>query len=274
MQYQITSQNNPLVKQVVKLQTKPAERKRSGLFVVEGRRETSMALTAGIRAEYVFVCSEVFQEDPAYPVLERIPKETSLIYVGSGVYNKMAYRKDMEGVIMLGTQQSLNIRDLNPGRNALIIILESLEKPGNLGAILRTADAAGADAIILSDAKTDVYNPNAIRASLGCIFTIPLAVCTGEEARVWLKDTTCWPEKQRPKLYAAALQTKTNYESADFTGPIALVFGAEDTGLSEPWRQAADQIIRIPMEGTIDSLNVGVSVAVMAFEAKRQRRKH
>ncbi|MDR4989170.1 MAG: RNA methyltransferase [Bacteroidales bacterium] len=269
----ITSMQNPLVKQVLRLQQKAAERKKTGLFVVEGRREVSLALTHGVNLHQLLLCPEVFTEDPAYPVLTMAAGDRKTVYVSRAVYNRMAYRGDAEGVLMLGEHKSRDPLQLTLPDSPLIVVLEAVEKPGNLGAVLRTADAAGVDAVVLADARTDLYNPNVIRSSLGCVFTLPVVSCSSSEAIAWLTNAGSWPGEKQPRIYAAALQTDTLYYDSDMRGPSALVFGAEDKGLSAPWQAAAHQTIKIPMSGSIDSLNIGASVAVLCFEARRQRQQ-
>lgn len=265
----ITSLQNPLVKQLIRLQQKASERTKTGLFVAEGRREVSMAISHGIEIDQLLISEDIYIGDSSYPI--DIHESRKVIFVSRAVYNKLAYRKDVEGVIMIGVQRPLTIEELQLPGDALILVLEGVEKPGNLGAILRTADAAGVDALILADAVIDIYNPNAIRSSLGCVFTVPVLSSSSRDAIAWLKDPGKWPGQKLPEIYSAALQTDTFYYDSDMKGATALVFGAEDTGLSESWRTVSHQIIKIPMSGAIDSLNVGASVAVLCFEARRQR---
>lgn len=265
----ISSLQNPFVKQIVKLQQKASERRKTGLFVIEGRREVSLALSHGIETEHMLISEDIYREDSLYPI--EIHENHNVTYLSRSVYNKLAYRKDAEGVIMIGVQRPLLLDEFPLPGNELILVLEGVEKPGNLGAILRTADAAGVSLVILSDAATDVYNPNAIRASMGCVFTVPVVSCSGNEAINWLKDPGKHLGKLPPTIYAAALQTDAIYHACDMKGPVALVFGTEDKGLSEEWRAAANQVVKIPMAGAIDSLNVAASVAVMCFEVRRQR---
>ena len=267
----ISSLQNPLVKQVVRLQQKASERRKTGLFVVEGRREVSLAMSYGIEVDHLLISEEIYREDQLYPI--DVNENQNLTYVSRAVYNKLAYRKDAEGVIMVGVQKPLSLGEQKLQANSLILVLEGVEKPGNLGAILRTADAAGVDLVILADAVTDVYSPNAIRASLGCVFTVPVVSCNGADSIRWLKDPDKHAGTSPPRIFAAALQTETIYHVCDMNGPVALVFGAEDKGLSEAWLTAAHQVIKIPMWGAIDSLNVAASVAVMCFEVRRQRKK-
>jgi RNA methyltransferase, TrmH family len=262
----ITSLQNPLVKKVMKLQQKVSFRKKAGLFIAEGRREVSLAIGAGIHAEQLLVCSEIYKSDPFYPIGLDEGAQSVVLYVSRQVYNKLAYRQDAEGVILIGRIPVRSLMDLNLKDHPLILVLEKVEKPGNLGAILRTTDAAGADAVILTDPVTDIYNPNVIRASLGCVFTIPIVISNTQQAIDWLK-------KINATIYAAALQTDQYYYGVEMRKSTALVFGAEDSGLGESWRQAANQIIKIPMSGQIDSMNIAASVAVLVFEAVRQRKE-
>jgi RNA methyltransferase, TrmH family len=266
METHITSIHNPLIKRLLKLQQKSGDRKLSKLFIAEGRREVALALRSGHRLQQLLICREFYTADPSYPIAEELEGQPDFAatYISAEVYNKLAYRKDVEGVIMVGWQREDTLLTIQAKENPLILVLEAVEKPGNLGATLRTADAAGVDAILLADPKTDKYNPNVIRASLGCVFSLPVIECTSHEAIGWLKATNA-------AIFAAALQTQTHYYSADFTKTTALVFGAEDKGLSAIWRNETTQLIKIPMAGTIDSLNVSAAVAVLCFEAVRQR---
>lgn len=261
----ITSTQNPLIKKIVKLQQKVSARRAEGLFVVEGRREVSLALTAGMEVVHMLVCEEIYRADDAYPV-DLGGHQRCLVRVSQQVYNKVAYRQDAEGILLLSRLPLISLKDVKLTDNPLLLVVERVEKPGNLGAILRTADAAGVDAVILTDPATDLYNPNVIRASLGCVFTMQVVTCLTDEAIAWLKE-------KQISLYAAALQTDLLYSHTALHGPAAIAFGAEDTGLSQPWRDAAASIIKIPMAGHIDSLNVAASVAILTFEAVRQRRE-
>jgi RNA methyltransferase, TrmH family len=269
----ITSSQNPLIKTIARLQQKAAERKNTGLFVIEGRREVSLALRARTTVEHLLYCREIFKPDPNYPTDIVFSGDHKLIEVSRSVYNKLAYRENTEGIMMVARRQDVCLKNLRTNPDPLILVLEGVEKPGNLGAILRTADAAGVDAVLICDQGTDIHNPNVIRSSLGCVFMVPVVTCAPEDALQWLRDTA-YRSGDRPKIFAAALQTATDIYSADFSGYTVLVFGAEDKGLSELWREAADELVRIPMAGSIDSLNVSVSVAVLTFEAVRQRRAH
>lgn len=234
------------------------------MFVAEGRREVSLALRGGIEAEYVLVCQELYRASSDYPVDLGAKSISSTISVSPKVYNKLAYRQDREGIMLVGKVRAIGLNDLPILQDPLFLVLERVEKPGNLGAIIRTADAAGVDAILLPELATDMYNPNVIRSSLGCVFSLPVISCDSTEALLWLRE-------RGVSIYAAALQTQSLYYGVDMRGATALVFGSEDQGLGELWRKEADQIIKIPMTGSIDSLNVAASVAVLTFEAVRQR---
>ncbi len=258
----ITSLQNPRIKSVVKL-SKSRERKEQGLFLIEGARELSLALSSGYEIDSIYVCTELFQKTEYPDVLDAIP-EHKLYEVSESVFSKIAYREGSDGLLTLAKPQSHHLTDLNLTDNPFIIILEAVEKPGNLGAILRTADAAQADAVIICDPATDLYNPNAVRSSVGCLFTVQTAVCSSQEALAYLKTHNI-------KSFAAELQASQWYQNTDFSKPTAIVMGTEADGLTSFWLDNADARIKIPMRGKIDSLNVSVSTAVLTFEAMRQR---
>ena len=240
----ITSVQNPKVKRLLLLQQKSAERRKAGLFVVEGRREVERCVAKGFDIDTVFVCRDIYGEGQ---LSDSLPADTC-IEVSRNVYDRMAYRGGTEGIIAI-----------------VLVVLESVEKPGNLGAVLRSADAAGADAVIVCDPLTDLYNPNLLRSSTGAIFSVPCVACTSEECIQFLKD-------QDIRILTAQLQDSRLYYDTDMTQGTAIVMGTEATGLTDVWRKAADAHIRIPMLGILDSLNVSVSAAVLLFEAVRQRK--
>jgi len=185
--------------------------------------------------------------------------------VGKAAFARIAYREGSDGLIALAVPRNLKLNELKLSSNPLILVLESVEKPGNLGAIMRTADAAGIDAVIVCDPLTDIYNPNAIRSGVGCIFTRQVVLSTSKEAIEWLK-------RKKIKIYAAALTNKALiYHQMNFCGPTAIVMGTEATGLSNDWLDNSDNQIIIPMKGIADSMNVSTSAAVLVFEALRQR---
>ena len=254
----ISSLQNQKVKQLVLLQQKSAERKRSGLFVIEGVRELGHCLSAGLEIDSIFFCSSLFSDTTLLQNAENVYE------VSPQVYEKIAYRGSTEGLVAVVHSMTLSLKDLKLPENPLIVILESVEKPGNLGAVLRSADAAGADAVIVCDPLTDLYNPNLIRASIGALFTVPAVAVDSAECIAFLKERGI-------RILTAQLQDSELYYDTDMTSGTAIVMGTEATGLTEQWRQAADAHIRIPMRGRLDSLNVSVSAAILLFEAVRQR---
>ena len=251
----VSSPKNPKIKDLVSLQEKSSIRRETGLFVVEGRREIEHALESGYKIDTLFYCPELGgTQHPA----------DKLIEVPAAVYERIAYRGTTEGEIAEFREKSVSLKDIVLGRNPLVVVLESVEKPGNLGAVLRSADAAGADAVIICDPLTDLYNPNLIRASLGAVFTRQVVSTTSEEAVEWLK-------KKKIQILTAQLQDSEWYYDTDMKRGTALVIGTESTGLTDIWRNAADAHIKIPMLGSLDSLNASVSAAILLFEAVRQR---
>ena len=258
----ITSSQNAKIKELLALQEKSKERKRKGLFVVEGRRELLHCIEAGYEPHTVFICPEIIRQADFEEIAGKC--ECNFISIPGHLYDKVAYRGGTEGVIAEVYCKDRVLESLKLKKNPLVIVLESVEKPGNLGAVLRSADASGADAVIVCDPLTDMYNPNLIRSSIGAIFTVPVATATSEEAIAWLKNNGI-------KIYTAQLQDSEWYYDTDMKGGTAIVMGTEATGLTDVWRKAADAHIKIPMLGRLDSLNVSVSAAILMFEAVRQR---
>ncbi len=261
----ITSVQNAKVKHVVALQQKSSLRREESLFVVEGQREIEHCVGCGYEVVELFVNES---ERSRIRELENISPLTSHL-VTPQVYEKMAYRGSTEGMIAVVKCRDHSLSSLPSSifhltSSPLIIVLESVEKPGNIGAILRSADAAGVDAVIICDPLTDLYNPNLIRASIGGVFSVPTAVCTSEECIAFLKQ-------HGVTILTAQLQDSHLYYDYDMTHATAIVMGTESTGLTNVWREAADAHIRIPMLGRLDSLNVSVSAAILMFEAVRQR---
>jgi len=258
----ITSLQNTRIKNIVKL-GKAKERKEQNLFVLEGARELSLALSAGYKVDSVFICKELFIQSDYPHVISQIP-ESYIFEISLPVFEKIAYREGSDGLIALMIPKSHNLTDIKLQEAPFVIILESVEKPGNLGAILRTADAAKVDAVIVCDPLTDVYNPNTIRSSVGCLFTVQTAFCTSEEAFRFL-------HLNKIQSLAAELKASEWYQEVDYTQATAIIMGTEADGLTSFWLDNADKRIKIPMRGMIDSLNVSVSTAVITFEAMRQR---
>ena len=257
---QITSAQNPFIKSLVLLQEKSKARKQSGTFLIEGIREIELAIKGNYEIETILICFEVIEKsfNPS------IFKSFNSIEISKEVYQKLAYRDTTEGIIAVAKTKSHQLLDLQLPENPLILVMESIEKPGNIGAMLRTCDAANVDAVIIANPKTDLYNPNMVRSSVGCLFTNQIATASTEETIAFL-------EQNNINFYSATLQNSTSYHTQNFTKPTALVVGTEATGLTEPWREKATQNIIIPMQGEIDSMNVSVAAAILLFEAKRQR---
>jgi TrmH family RNA methyltransferase len=257
---QISSVQNPFIKSLVLLQEKAKNRKQTGTFLIEGQREITLALKGGYIIETVLFYPEICTESEA----TKIAPNTALIEINKEVFQKLAYRDTTEGILAVAKTKSMQLNDLKLSKNPLILIAEAPEKPGNIGALLRTADAANLDAVIIANPKSDLYNPNIVRSSVGCLFTNQIASGTTEEIITFLKE-------QDINFYCATLQNSTSYHTQDYTTPTALVVGTEATGLTQEWRDAATQNIIIPMQGEIDSMNVSVAAAILIFEAKRQR---
>ena len=308
----IKSTQNPKIKRLLELQQKSSERRKSGLFVVEGRRELEHCLAAGYEVESVYVRMtndesrfarndesklpsnpegnhhssfvtrhSSLKDDSSFVIRHSslkgeaddssfVIRHSSFFYVSPNVYERIAYRGSTEGIVAIMKAKGRGLEELTgscEGPAPLFIVLESVEKPGNLGAVLRSADAAGATAVIVCDPLTDLYNPNLIRASIGACFTVPTVACSSEECIAFLK-------KHGIQILTAQLQDSKPYYDTPMTQPTAIVMGTEATGLTNQWRQAADAHIRIPMLGRLDSLNVSVSAAILLFEAVRQRQNN
>ena len=296
MPERITSPSNPKIKRLLALQQKSSARRESGLFVVEGRRELQHCLDAGFEIDSIFVCPALLPAAPEAATAAASGNRATLGIVRGGtakrwgpkdvsggwlpgseeaaqpkyfevseeVYARIAMRESTEGVIAEVRTPERRLEELALPERPLVVVLESVEKPGNLGAVLRSADAAGADAVLFCDPLTDLWNPNLIRASIGAVFTVPCVACSSAEAIAFLKARGI-------RILTAQLQDSSLYYDCDMTAGTALVMGTESTGLSQAWRAAADAHIRIPMLGALDSLNVSVSAAILLFEAVRQR---
>lgn len=261
----ISSFQNPLIKQLVLLREKSRERRKTGLFVIEGQREISLAIKGGYLLKSILFCSEIISEEEIFSMKESANSNTEFIEITSEIYQKLAYRSSTEGVLAIAHSRELQLANLQPATgNPLILIAEAPEKPGNIGALLRTADAARVDAVIIANPKTDMYNPNIIRSSVGCLFTNKIATGSTSEIISFLKEHNI-------NIYCAALQASVRYDTIDFKKASAIVVGTEDMGLSGEWLQNSTQNIIIPMQGEIDSINVSVAAGILIFEVKRQR---
>ena len=263
----ISSVQNPEIRELITIKEKKKGRSSSGLFVLEGLREFGLARDAGYQFATYFICPDILPESnwkEYIDVASQVPVRT----VTKEVYDRIAYRGKTEGLIALTKSRSHKLEDLGTlPDNPLILVAEAPEKPGNLGGILRTADAAGVDAVFVADMKGDLYNPNVVRSSVGCLFTVPIAVGDSESLLSFLTHKDIG-------IFAGTLQDSVPYTETDFSGPTAIAVGTESAGLTSIWREAAKEKIRIPMAGAIDSLNVSVSAAILIFEAKRQRGLH
>ncbi len=260
----ITSAQNPRVKRLIQLQQKSAFRRQEGLFVVEGARELLHCLHSGYEVETMFYCPEILRAYEGSAEILALARDGMGQEVSAKVYGRMAYREGTEGVVAEMRVKQLGLADLRLPKDPLVVVLERVEKPGNLGAVLRSADAAAADAVIVCDPLTDLFNPNLIRSSIGAVFTVPTVACASEECIAFLKERGI-------QILTAQLQDSRLYYDTDMSRGTAIVMGTESTGLTNVWRNAADAHIRIPMKGRLDSLNVSVSAAILLFEAVRQR---
>jgi RNA methyltransferase, TrmH family len=263
MAFFIESAKNPKIKNLLKLQ-KPAERRKQGVVLVEGYKEVLAALKAGLTLVEIYYCGEYGGENPSFfgvssnqGLIANVPKK---------VFEEISYREDPDGYIAVFMIKKLTLEEAKLSAQPLILVMEGMEKPGNFGAILRTADAAGADLVIVNDPQLDVYHPNAIRASIGSIFDRQIVEASRE-------DTIAYLAANNITSYATSKRGEKNFYDFDLTGGTAFVLGAEHSGLSEEWRESADEYIKIPMTGIVDSLNLSASAAILLFEAVRQRHK-
>lgn len=258
----LTSTSNPRIKNLRRLD-KAAERREQGMFLVEGVREVFLASTSGYELVECFVCEALLKQDPAYDI-SQLPWWSSIQPISEAVYRAVAYRESTEGILATFRMKAHRLDDLKLFSSPLILVIEGVEKPGNLGAMLRTCDAVGVDAVVLCDTGTDVYNANVIRSSIGTVFTNQIAVAGKEELIAFVRQNNI-------ALLAAELSGSVDYATVNMMEAVAVAVGTEATGLTPTMIEAASQRIKIPMLGKIDSLNVSVSAAVLLFEARRQR---
>lgn len=256
----IESLQNPRIKNIIALQQKSRTRKKEQKFVVEGIKEMELALQSDFQLVEVYYCAEIVADTS---FLTKIPVEKQF-QLSKDLFEKIGYR-ETGGVLAIFNSQSFDFEELKFSKNPLFILLEGVEKPGNLGAVLRTADAAGADAVILCDSIIDLYNPNVVRSSVGCIFTVPVVQTSSEKALEWLQN-------QKIQILTTYLHENTiSLYDADCTQPTVIVMGTEATGVTPIWVEKATQLVKIPMQGKIDSLNMSNATAIAVFEAIRQR---
>ena len=257
---QIQSVQNPLIKNILKLQEKSRERKKQQLFVVEGKREIELACKGQFEIDSLLF----IQQKIEYDYLKQYQAK-EVIEITPEVYKKIAYRESTEGIIAIAKSKYIDLNSLIfKNKEPLILVIEGIEKPGNIGAMIRSADAANIDAIILADPKTDQYNPNVIRSSVGGVFTKNIVISSSDEVIKFFK-------KNNIRMYAATLQNSNKYTDEDYTEASAIIVGTEANGLTQIWRDHSTKNINIPMQGEIDSMNVSVAAAIILFEAKRQR---
>lgn len=260
---EITSPQNPKIKQLVRLKDRK-ERDETGLFMIEGYREIKRAAEGGIHFTSVFICPDLFLGTNEKYLIEQIGAETFLL--PPGLFEKISYRDRPDGLIAIAHQMQKTLADLYPRHEPpLYVVAESIEKPGNLGTILRSSDAAGVDGVIVCDRCTDIYNPNVVRASVGTLFTRPVVEAKGSDAYIWLKE-------RKIQVVAATPSATSEFTEVDLSGPLAIVVGTEQLGLSDLWMQAADIQVKIPMHGAADSLNVAMATTLLLYEALRQRK--
>jgi RNA methyltransferase, TrmH family len=253
----ITSLQNSNVKYIVKLRDDKRQRQRDGLMLVEGWDEINLALASGHQPQTLLTAPELASRQ-----IENVHTET--ITVNRAVFEKISYRENPDGWLGIFPIPKFSLDDLKLSDSPFLIIAESIEKPGNLGAILRTADAAGVDALLVCDPRVDLYNPNVVRASRGALFAVPSVETSNESALEFLR-------KQGIKIVAATPQAETDYTRQDLRGPLAVAVGTEDEGLTDFWLRQADVKVKIPMVGNVNSLNVSIATALIVYEAMRQR---
>lgn len=261
----IASLQNPRIKDIVRLRQR-SHRDERGVMIIEGYREIKRALENSYPIPELYFCPAHFQGTNEPSLIEACRAAGATLFECSlPVFTKISYRDRPEGLLAIGPILRRTLADIRAPANALFIVAEAIEKPGNLGTILRSADAAGVDALIVCDRCTDITNPNVVRASIGTLFTVPVAEATSEETLAWLRQ-------RQISIVAATPHATTDYYDVDLTGGVAIVVGAEQYGLSDTWITQADRQVKIPMKGQADSLNVSAATTLLLFEALRQRR--
>jgi TrmH family RNA methyltransferase len=261
---EITSLQNPKIKEAIRLNER-RERNATGLFLIEGYRELKRAVEGRIAFHSLFICPQFFLGTNENALIDQIRNQgVEVIVCSENVFQKLSYRDRPDGLLAIGVQMQRSLMDFTMKKDPLLIVAEAIEKPGNLGTILRSADAAGVDAVIVCDRCTDIYNPNVVRASVGTLFTLPVIEASSA-------DTLQWLQQQKIKVVAATPSAKQTFTDANLTGGIAIAVGTEQLGLSETWMNSADLKVRIPMHGAADSLNVATATTLLLYEALRQR---
>ena len=261
----ITSAANPRLKAAVRLRGR-RERDRRGVTLVDGVRETLRALQSGAVIQEAFVAPDYCVDEECQELLERLRGHSvPVLELGREAFAKLAYGDRVDGIVTVAETPRHRLEELALPPEPLLAVIEGVEKPGNLGAILRTADGAGLDAVIVADSATDLFNPNIIRASIGTVFGVPVSVASSAEVLAWLRDRSI-------AIIAARVDGSVDYTAADYSGAVAIALGSEARGLSDAWGEIARASVRVPMLGVADSLNVSATAAVLFYEALRQRR--
>jgi TrmH family RNA methyltransferase len=260
----IQSPQNPLIRNISVLQQKSRERNKQGLFTVEGLNEIRLCLQAGFMLEHLLFCSEWIEAEALQKEVGLAANE-SLCEVTAAVLSPLMYRTEVRNALAVVHKRNTSLQDVPVNLDGIYLIAESMEKPGNVGALLRTADAIGATAVILTGSGTDLYNPNVIRSSVGCVFTLPVVQCSNEDVHAFLSEHSI-------KVCTTFMEDAVSSWNADLLAPVALVVGTESTGLSQEWRQPGYINVNVPMMGKVDSLNVSVAASLLLYEARRQNK--
>jgi RNA methyltransferase, TrmH family len=262
MPNKLTSSQNPKIKTVLHLRDKK-ERDNTGLFLIEGYRELKRAIDAGVRFESLFICPELFLGSNETALIASC--DVKVFELSESLFHKVSYRDRPDGLMGIAYQMKRSLADLEPQRaGSIYVVAEAIEKPGNLGTILRSSDAVGASGVIVCDRCTDIYNPNVVRASVGTLFTRPVVEAPGDEVLKWLKQ-------HHIQIVAATPSASIHFTEAPLSGSVAIVVGTEQLGLTQKWLDAADICVKIPMKGVADSLNVAMATTLLLYEALRQR---
>lgn len=260
----LTSLQNDRVKQIVRLRER-SERDKSNLFLIEGYRELLRAADSGKKFESLFICPELFLGENEPALIEKITSQRVPLYICTeAVFRKISYRDRPDGLIAIAPQMKTKLEQIELSPAPFLVVAEAIEKPGNLGTILRSSDAVGVDGLIVCDRCTDIHNPNVVRASVGTLFTVPVVEAEGDKTLQYLKSKGI-------KIVAATPGATEEFTKVDFTGPVAIAVGTEQLGLSEKWLSQADICVKIPMMGVADSLNVAMATTLLLYEVQRQR---
>lgn len=255
---EIKSLQNPRIKELLKLK-KPRERRERGQFLIEGYKEIKAAASYGVNIFEFYYCPELAKENPT----ELITDE-NIVEIPQKIFDRLSYRENGDGFLAVAETFSYTLEDIDPQKETIIPVFENVEKPGNLGAVIRTVVSMGLNTLVLNDMQTDIFNPNVIRASLGGMFGVKIVKATPKETYNWLKDNGY-------EVLVTSAHASEEYTSVDLKQSFGLILGSESSGVSDYWRENADKLVTIPMEGEVSSLNVSTATAVILYEARRQR---